>query len=94
MDRVLCALEVCTVFVAIGTSGMIEPAASFVGQTKARTFYVGTGEPLNLASLDETFTGKAGEFLPMLFDVGIDTAGDLTAGCYEIRQLLTCWPEF
>ena len=94
MDRVLRTLEVCTVFIAIGTSGVVEPAASFVGQTKARTFYVGTGEPLNLASLDETFTGKAGEFLPMLFDVGIDTAGDLTAGCYEIRQLLTCWPEF
>jgi hypothetical protein len=71
MDRVLRTLEVCTVFIAIGTSGMVEPAASFVGQTKARTFYVGPEEPLNLASFDETFTGKAGELLPTLFDVGV-----------------------
>jgi hypothetical protein len=55
---------------------VVEPAASFVGQTKARTFYVGPEEPLNLASFDETFTGKAGELLPTLFDVGIDPAGD------------------
>jgi hypothetical protein len=64
MDRVLRTLEVCTVFIAIGTSGVVEPAASFVGPTKARTFYVGPEEPLNLASFDETFTGKAGELLP------------------------------
>ena len=70
MDRVLHTLEVCTVFIAIGTSGVVEPAASFVGQTKARTFYVGPEEPINLASFDETFTGKAGELLPTLFDVG------------------------
>jgi len=71
VDRVLRTLEVCTVFIAIGTSGVVEPAASFVGQTKARTFYVGPEEPLNLASFDETFTGKAGELLPTLFDVGV-----------------------
>jgi len=76
MDRVLRSLEVYTVFIAIGTSGVVEPAASFVGRTKARTFYVGPKEPLNLASFDETFTGKAGELLPTLFDVGIDPAGD------------------
>jgi NAD-dependent SIR2 family protein deacetylase len=63
--------DVCTVFVAIGTSGVVEPAASFVGQTKARTFYVGPEERLNLASFDETFTGKAGELLPTLFDVAV-----------------------
>jgi len=71
MDRVLRTLEVCTVFIAIGTSGVVEPAASFVGQTKARTFYVGPEEPLNLASFNETFTGKAGDLLPTLFDVGV-----------------------
>ena len=69
MDRVLRTLEVCTVFIAIGTSGMVEPAASFVGQTKARTFYVGPEEPLNLAFFDETFTGKAGDLAT--FDVGV-----------------------
>ncbi len=71
MDRVLRTLEVCTVFIAIGTSGVVEPAASFVGQTKARTFYLGPEEPLNLASFNETFTGKAGDLLPTLFDVGV-----------------------
>jgi NAD-dependent SIR2 family protein deacetylase len=71
MDRVLRTLEVCTVFIAIGTSGLVEPAASFVSQTKARTFYVGPEEPLNLAFFDETLTGKAEELLPTLFDVGV-----------------------
>jgi NAD-dependent SIR2 family protein deacetylase len=64
--------------VAVGTSGLVEPAASFVGQTKARTFYVGPEEPLNLASFDETFTGKAGELLPTLFDAGINPGVRLT----------------
>ena len=68
MDRVLRTLEVCTVFIGIGTSGVVEPATSFVGQTKARTFYVGPEEPLNLASFDETFTGTAAKLLPTLFD--------------------------
>jgi NAD-dependent deacetylase len=70
VDRVRRTLEVSTVFIAIGTSGLVEPAASFVGQTRARTFYVGPEEPLNLASFDETFEGKAGKLLPTLFDVG------------------------
>jgi hypothetical protein len=47
-------------------------------QTKARTFYVGPEEPLNLASFDETFTGKAGELLPTLFDAGINPGVRLT----------------
>ena len=71
MDRVLRTLEVCTVFIAIGTSGVVEPAASFVGQTKARRSTSARKEPLNLASFDESFEGKAGKLLPTLFDVGV-----------------------
>ncbi len=43
LDRIFRALDECTVFVAIGTSGMVEPAASFVAHVHhtAQTIYVG-----------------------------------------------------
>lgn len=43
MDRIFHALDECTVFMAIGTSGVVEPAASFVAHVRgrARTKYVG-----------------------------------------------------
>jgi NAD-dependent deacetylase len=47
VDRIYRALNECTLFVAIGTSGMVEPAASFATQARSRgrTFYVGPEEP-------------------------------------------------
>jgi NAD-dependent protein deacetylase/lipoamidase len=73
MQRIYRELEQCTLFVAIGTSGVVEPAASFVAHARAsgkvRTVYVGPEEPSNLRAFDECFTGKAGELLPHLFEV-------------------------
>ena len=45
LDRIYEALDACTLFVAAGTSGVVEPAASFVAQvnSRARTIYVGRG---------------------------------------------------
>jgi NAD-dependent deacetylase len=69
MDTIFQVLQHCTIFVAIGTSGVVEPAASFValvGQ-KARTIYVGPEEPANRSAFAERYLEKAGEILPHLF---------------------------
>ena len=55
-------------FMAIGTSGVVEPAAGFVAlRRQAQTIYVGPEEPSNRSSFTEPHLGKAGELLPRLF---------------------------
>ena len=68
MDRIFHALDECTVFMAIGTSGVVEPAASFVAHVRgrARTIYVGAEVPANVSTFTECHLGKAGEVLPEL----------------------------
>lgn len=68
LDRIFHALEQCTIFMAVGTSGVVEPAASFVAHVggRARTIYVGPEEPANASSFTECHLGKAGEMLPEL----------------------------
>jgi NAD-dependent deacetylase len=69
LDEIADALSACTIFVAIGTSGVVEPAASFAAhaRSRARTFYVGPEEPANRFAFTECFLGKSGEVLPGLF---------------------------
>jgi NAD-dependent deacetylase len=69
MDRILRAPDAGTVFIAIGTSGSVEPAASLVRQIagRARSIYVGPEKPANVSSFTECHLGKAGEILPRLF---------------------------
>ena len=69
LDRIYDALDACTLFVAIGTSGIVEPAASFVAHVagRARAIYVGPEGPANASSFTECCLGKAGEVLPNLF---------------------------
>jgi NAD-dependent deacetylase len=69
LDRIYEALDACTLFVAVGTSGVVEPAASFVAQVSgcARTIYVGPEIPANASSFTKCYLGKAGEILPDLF---------------------------
>jgi NAD-dependent SIR2 family protein deacetylase len=38
VDRVQCTLEVCRVFVVMGTAGMVEPAVSFAGQKDVEVY--------------------------------------------------------
>jgi NAD-dependent protein deacetylase/lipoamidase len=68
LDRIFHALERCTKFMAVGTSGVVEPAASFVAHVagRARTIYVGPEEPSNVSSFTDCYVGKAGEVLPDL----------------------------
>jgi len=71
LDRIFAALDACTVFMAAGTSGVVEPAASFVAHVRgrARTIYIGPEAPANAASFSECHLGKAGEALPALLDL-------------------------
>ncbi len=75
MDRILEELRRCTVMLVVGTSGVVQPAASFVqlvkqrdfpGATPVRTYYVGLEAPANAAQFTQSFEGKAGELLPQL----------------------------
>ncbi len=73
LEEIFAALLRSTVFLCVGSSGVVEPAASFVRQmrqrTGARAYYVGPEEPANLDAFDQCFWGKAGEVLPGLFEV-------------------------
>ena len=78
LDRIFHELERSTLFFAIGTSGVVEPAASFVRFARrqggrVRTFYVGPEEPANAGSFDEIFLGPSGEVLPGLFNVAVES---------------------
>ena len=71
LERIFRALELCTVFMAIGTSGVVEPAASFVAHVRgrARTLYIGPEEPANRFAFSEYYSGQAGETLPNLLEL-------------------------
>jgi NAD-dependent deacetylase len=69
MDLILHQLSEATALLTVGTSGVVEPAASFVRmarRNRARTIYVGPEEPSNSLFFDEVVLGKAGEVLPEL----------------------------
>ncbi len=69
MDLILHQLVGATVLLTVGTSGVVEPAASFVRmarRTRTKTIYVGPEEPSNSGFFDEVTLGKAGEVLPGL----------------------------
>ncbi|MFN3448907.1 MAG: NAD-dependent deacylase [Roseococcus sp.] len=66
MDRIQAALDVCDLFVSIGTSGRVWPAAGFVAELRgrARTLEINL-EPSDGASLfDETRHGPASRLVP------------------------------
>lgn len=77
-EHVLDMLDGCDAFMAVGTSGVVEPVASFVAHLKMRrepaegckisTLYVGLEEPRNAAFFDEVRLGKAAEILPEVAD--------------------------
>jgi NAD-dependent deacetylase len=70
MDEVHTALTTTDVFVTIGSSGAVYPAAGFVRvarQAGARTVYVGPEAPDNAGAFDECRLGKATMAVPTLF---------------------------
>ena len=71
IDVISDALDRCSLFVTIGSSGAVYPAAGFVASVKgrARTVYVGPEAPDNASMFDECRLGRAGEVVPTLFSV-------------------------
>jgi NAD-dependent deacetylase len=76
MDRIARELDACDVFVTVGSSGAVYPAAGFVSAVRGRagktgdrvtTIYVGPEPPDNAAAFDECRLGKATEAVPTLF---------------------------
>jgi NAD-dependent deacetylase len=79
LERIDQEMERCTVFVAVGTSGVVYPAAGLVAQARVkgvRTYYVGPEEPANSRLFSECFYGKAGEILPGLFLITTQGTGE------------------
>jgi len=68
LERIYWALNPCTLFLAVGTSGVVEPAASFAGSVvgQARRVYVGPEQPANAYLFTERYAGNAGEVIPAL----------------------------
>jgi NAD-dependent deacetylase len=71
MDLIGRELARCTLFVTVGSSGAVYPAAGFVASVRgrARTVYVGPERPDNAGDFGEIRLGKAGVVLPGLFEV-------------------------
>jgi len=67
MDRIEDALRRCDLFVSIGTSGAVYPAAGFVQTARyrgARTLEINLEPSLGSFLFDESRTGRAGELVP------------------------------
>lgn len=73
LDEIGRAIATCDVFVTIGSSGAVYPAAGFVRAARerpgVRTVYVGPEIPDNVHAFDECRLGKATEVVPGLFAV-------------------------
>ena len=67
MDRIEHALRECDLFVSIGTSGAVYPAAGFVQTARycgARTLEMNLEPSLASYLFDESRIGKAGDLVP------------------------------
>jgi NAD-dependent deacetylase len=70
MDRIYTALERCDLFLSIGTSGHVYPAAGFVEAIgpSARSVELNLEPSLMASAFQEAHTGKATELVPALVD--------------------------
>ena len=67
MDRIDEALRRCDLFVSVGTSGAVYPAAGFVRTARycgAKTLEINLEPSLGSYMFDESRTGRAGDLLP------------------------------
>jgi NAD-dependent deacetylase len=70
-------VQACDLFVTVGSSGAVYPAAGLVREIRyrqsmgepVRSVYVGLESPDNAEEFDEIRLGKAGDLLPGLFDL-------------------------
>lgn len=71
LNRIYHELEMCATFIAIGTSGSVQPVASFVTLLKqkaqpAQTIFLGLTEPANAQYFDKVHLGAAAELVPRI----------------------------
>ncbi|MDD2331952.1 MAG: NAD-dependent deacylase [Candidatus Cloacimonetes bacterium] len=69
LQEIQSALKKCKIFLIVGTSGVVYPAAGFVMTAKylgAKTISVNLEKPSNHSFIDEFYPGKAGDVLPGL----------------------------
>ena len=69
LEEIYSAVEACEVFIVVGSSGHVYPAAGLVDVARsvsARTVLVNAEAPVNSDAFDEMHLGKAGELLPNL----------------------------
>jgi len=67
MDRIEAALRACDLFVSVGTSGAVYPAAGFVQTARycgARTLEMNLESSLGSVYFDESRVGRAGDLVP------------------------------
>ncbi len=67
MERIASAISHCDLFISIGTSGNVYPAAGFVqtaNQAGARTLEINLEQSLVANNFDDGIYGKAGDILP------------------------------
>jgi NAD-dependent deacetylase len=71
MDEILTALSNCNLFIAIGTSGNVYPAAGLVSQARSAgviTIEMNLEPSLNVTAFDLSIVGPAGTTVPQLVD--------------------------
>jgi len=71
MDRIEEALRACDLFMSIGTSGAVYPAAGFVQTARycgATTLEINLEPSLGSTLFDESRTGRAGDLVPVFVD--------------------------
>lgn len=71
MDEIYAALASCDLFISLGTSGNVYPAAGFVqmaNQAGATTIEINLEASMVATAFDEALYGKAGEILPRWVD--------------------------
>jgi NAD-dependent protein deacetylase/lipoamidase len=77
MERIEDALQACDLFVSIGTSGAVYPAAGFVQTARycgVRTLEINLEPSLGSYLFDESRTGRAGELAPQWVDELLQSA--------------------
>ncbi len=75
MSRIIEAVESCDLFVVVGSSGHVYPAAGLVNHAKhsgAHTVLVNLEQPANAEAFDEVHLGLAGELLPTLVSTWLE----------------------
>ena len=75
MEAIMNAVKTCEIFIVVGSSGHVYPAAGLVdwaNNAGARTILVNLEAPVNASAFDEIHLGPAGELLPEIVDRLID----------------------